>query len=79
MTANTQVTVKNQAGELIGTTQLGDGLGAGASWACVFHFNIANLPSASFYSIEIGHRGAINYSKADLDTANWTVTLTLGN
>jgi hypothetical protein len=44
----------------------------------VFHFNIADLPGASFYSIEVGRRGAANYSAADLASKGWTVALTLG-
>lgn len=44
--------------------------------ACQFSFEV-EVPDASFYSVEVSHRGAVNYSRADLEAAAWTLDLTL--
>lgn len=36
------------------------------------------LPDVSFYSIEVGSRGDLAYSRDELDDEDWTVHLTLG-
>lgn len=46
--------------------------------ACDFSFTIANVPDSDMYSFKFGHRGAPAYSKADLEAANWTLTLSIG-
>lgn len=69
------VTVKDQAGVIIAT-------GATAfdyiTAVCALKFSIPNLPMASFYSIEVGHRGALSFSAADLAAAGWHVDFELG-
>jgi hypothetical protein len=45
---------------------------------CFFNFEVRDLPDAPFYSIELGHRGAVTYSKADLEKASWKVDVELG-
>lgn len=37
------------------------------------------MPGAAFYTIEVGRRGALTYSAAELDARGWTVALTLGS
>ena len=40
----------------------------------------SQLPAdAAFYSVEIGHRGGLNYSKAELSGKAWTVGLSIGS
>lgn len=45
---------------------------------CVFGFDLENVPDAPFYSIEVSHRGALTYSRADLESRQWFLELTLG-
>ena len=85
ITALTEVTVKNQAGDIIGITNLGDGKRGPATAThiatavCTFSFSLAGLPDATFYSFEVGHRGEVNYSAEQMASSDWTVTLTLGS
>ncbi len=81
MTAGAPVTVKNEAGSVIGTGSLGQGVSDPnyPTVACDFSFTISDLADAKFYSVEVSHRGAINYSKADLDKAGWKISLSLGS
>lgn len=72
-----QVKVTNQDGTLIGTGDLGAGERAEGR-RCHFEFNIADLPDAEFYSFELGRRGELTYSKADMEAADWTVAMSLG-
>ena len=44
---------------------------------CEFTFAI-QVPDATFYSIEVSHRGEIRYSREELAERDWTVGLTLG-
>lgn len=44
---------------------------------CEFAFE-ADVPASPFYSIEVSHRGEINYSYDDMVENDWTVGLTLG-
>jgi hypothetical protein len=71
-----QVTVKNQDGTIIGLGKLQHDLGPPDH--CTFAFTIGDVPDASFYSVEVTHRGALTYSAAEIESAAWTVTFTLG-
>jgi hypothetical protein len=91
----TQVTLKDASGTIIGTSRLlsGKGLPEGLngdldlvagvwtadSFHCEFPFEVTDIPPSDFYSIEISHRGQINYSAKDLDAAGWLLELTLGD
>ena len=72
-----QVTLKNGAGAILATTQLGTGTGANLS--CDFKFAFANVPEVPFYSVEIARRGAVTNSLADMKANGWTFGLSLGN
>lgn len=71
------VTVTDGTGKILAIGELG--VSAGASHFCVFGFHVDDVPKADFYKIEVSHRGAITYSFARLDGANWEVKLTLGD
>lgn len=76
-----QVTIKDQTGAVIGLTNLDRGTAdvSSASVAtCTFPFLVADVPTATFYSIEISHRGEVRYAAADLAAKQWSVALTLG-
>jgi hypothetical protein len=72
------VVVRNEAGEIIGTSSLGPGERR-RSDSCTFTFEVANLPVAAFYSIEVADRGDLTYSREDLDAMEWHVAMTLGD
>jgi hypothetical protein len=74
--AGLQVTVKNEAGTVIGTGEFGSGT-ITIDGPCEFHFAVPNVPKAAFYQIEAGHRGMIRYSYAQMQDNNWKVASTL--
>lgn len=73
------VTVKNQDGSIIATGRLEAGRITNQGVNCTFNFSVAGIPDATFYSVEVSHRGELRYSKAELEQQNWTVTFTLGS
>jgi hypothetical protein len=75
-----QVLVKNEAGSLIATGNLGVGKvePVGRYGGCVFPFSILNVPIAKFYTIEVGDRKGVTYSAQQMKDANWTIGITLG-
>ncbi|MCJ7491306.1 MAG: hypothetical protein MUP15_04025 [Dehalococcoidia bacterium] len=80
MEAGTQVVVKNGEGNTIATGRLNSGIGKFyVGPACSLSFDIEGVPDSDFYSIEVSHRGAMSYSKGDMESNNWTLALALGN
>jgi len=79
-----QVLVRNDSNKILAKGQLGKGAGVALPGypslmgSCVFSFKINNVPSSNFYSIEVGHRGALTYSKKELDKKRWKVGFSLG-
>jgi len=71
------VTVKDESGKLLGATTLL--FGTGSTTHCDFDFTIDGVGDASIYSVEGGRRGAISYTKAQLEANGWTVGLSIGN
>jgi hypothetical protein len=45
---------------------------------CRFPLVVNGIPDVPFYGVEVAHRGVQRYSRQDLDSAKWTVHLTLG-
>jgi hypothetical protein len=78
--AGANVVVKDASGTIVATSQLGEGsvqtIG-GRFYKCVFKFAVT-VPDTAFYSIEISHRGALSYSKAELESKNWELSFKLG-
>jgi hypothetical protein len=75
----TQVTVKDEAGVIVGS----DTLGAPTSpkdtrYPCEFPFTVSSVGPAKFYSVEVSKRGALTYSSAEMESRGWKVELTLG-
>lgn len=73
------VTLTNERAEVIATTALEDGtLGrSGSSYGCRFPFTFTSVPAAASYTIDVG-RGALTYSRAQLDALDWTVEFEVG-
>lgn len=85
-----QVTVKDGAGKVLAVGSLETGTGSTklvdydsymSTYAgyCSHNFTISTVPDAAFYNVEIGHRGGLNYSKAEMSEKSWTVGLSIGN
>ena len=72
------VVVKDGAGTVLATSvlQLGTKTGPGT---CVFKFEVKGVPETEFYQVEVSHRGAMTYSKRDLESSGWTTSLSLGS
>ncbi|WP_155855285.1 hypothetical protein [Actinotalea ferrariae] len=44
---------------------------------CTFPFTV-DVPDSDFYSIEVAHRGKVNFSRQDLEAEGWVVALSVG-
>lgn len=73
----TSVTVKDAAGVIVGVSQLEPG-GIPGAGQCRFAFYLRRVPIIDIYQIEVAHRGAIPYKRADLEARDWIVEFTLG-
>ena len=47
--------------------------------ACQFGFSVTGLPRRPFYVVSTGTRSGVTYSFAQLQSASWTITLTIGS
>lgn len=45
---------------------------------CNLKFTVADVPQADFYTVELAHRGEVPVSRADLDSQDWHMALSLG-
>lgn len=71
------VTLSDQSSTILASTALGPGVGSKAE--CAFPFALIGVPdTASFYVIEVSHRGQISKSHAEMVTDGWVFELTLG-
>ena len=78
--AGLKVKVTNEKGTILAISELGDNNWDGeySSIKCVFPFVVKNVPNAKFYSIEVGRRGSLEYSRKELEKRNWRVDFKLG-
>jgi Uncharacterised protein family UPF0547 len=76
ISAGNDVTVRDETDRVVGTVALGSGaLGFTSTAVCVFKFTVPDVPDAKFISVEVGHRGRLTFSAADLDTQHWSVQI----
>lgn len=78
MTGGVEVVVRDQANTILATGRLGPGKKNTPGTSCTFPFTVSGIPEAPFYSVEVGRRGALTYSFADMVGAGWVVAFTLG-
>jgi hypothetical protein len=71
------VTVRNQTGETIATGNIGSGEYF-ESVGCEYDFSVEGVPDAAFYRIEVSHRGEVEFSRAEMESQDWKVQLSLG-
>ena len=75
--AGTAVVVKDETGKVLATGSLAGGKIISLE-TCQWTFDVANVPDAQFYQVEVSHRGNVTFSRADLDNTGWKVALSLG-
>jgi hypothetical protein len=46
--------------------------------ACVYNFSLTVADSDS-YSVRIGNRNTLSYSHSDMENADWSITVTIGD
>lgn len=73
----TPVTVKNEKGEILDSSVLGTGTGTRSR--CTFEFTLKVPDTAKFYTFEVGRRGELSYSRAELEAQGWEVGFNLGD
>jgi hypothetical protein len=75
------VTIKDGSGAIIATGDTGSGSKPKDSEysevQCVFSFSVENVPKADFYQIQVGRRGGLNFSFAEIQQQNWEIALSL--
>jgi len=69
-------------GAVLGAAALGDGILRkqplkGPDDDCRFQFSLT-VPDRAKYKVEVGKRGAVLFTRADLEQAHWTANLTIG-
>jgi hypothetical protein len=80
VTAGAQAVVKTSNGNTVayGTPGAGTWVWDGSADSCTFPFTVAGIPTGGGpYSVEVGHRGAVDFTQAD--TEKGTFGLTLGS
>lgn len=86
ITSSTDVTVYDGSGKVIATAALGDDctqpttdVGSTDFSDATWTTKVTNVPDEKFYQVEVGHRGKLTFSKADLASNGWTVSASLGS
>lgn len=75
------VTIKDGQGKILALGKTSYGKRPKAQYSqvlCVFDFQVNDVPKADFYSIEVGHRGQLNYSYEELKKQGWKVSFSIG-
>ena len=74
--------MENAKGEVVALGKVVSGSTAtiGGQLQCVMEFSVNDIPESNFYSVVIGNnqRGKQTYSKDDLASKKWSITLSLG-
>ena len=75
--AGLDVVVRNSQGRIIAASELWSGLLVDRS-ECTLPFRIVNIPDADFYEVEVGRRGGLVYSLAELKRRDWHIGFEMG-
>lgn len=71
----TEVLITDEDGKVVGSSELSNG--RSTTGGCVWDFSSA-VGNAEFYSVEVGRRGKVTWSKAELSGLDWEISLQLG-
>ncbi len=72
-----QITIRNESGDVVAVTELQPDPLSEATDECKFQF-VAEVPHATFYSLEMGRRGDMTFSFDELEERGWFVELGIG-
>lgn len=70
------VTVTDSDDTVIAKSSLESGYG---SYTCEFPFTIQDVPNRDQYWVEVSDRGQVAFSRQEMESNNWNVSLTLGD
>jgi uncharacterized coiled-coil protein SlyX len=73
--AGVVVTVTDEAGAIVGTSPLGQGVKTNNT-TCVFPFSL-EVTEARFYTFSVGNLGEVTYSYEEMEASGWEVSLTI--
>lgn len=71
------VSLRDGDGKLLAASALGPG--RSSPLRCTFAFTLENVPEVPFYTIEVGRRGGLSHSLADVRAMGWSLQLSLGD
>ncbi len=75
-----QFTIKDAGGTLIGFGSFTEShITLASPIHCSLQGTADNVPDAAIYTVEVGRRGAINFTREQLEANGWLAQLTLGN
>ena len=80
LTGGGQVVIKDGSGASIAVGHLENGVAMSNIGTCMFSFTVTGVPDADIYEVTAGSskRGGPQYSKSDMEKANWNVELSIG-
>ena len=71
------VIVKDGKGEILAVGKTQKGKDTDTREICAFSFKIENVPLKNFYSIQVGRRGSVVFSKAELEEKKWVAEISI--
>jgi hypothetical protein len=78
VSSGTEVVVTDQAGEIVGVGRLREGLIIDVNYGCRFEFTVDVPPGLPFYTVEVGRRGELTYTLAEMEADRWFLDLSVG-
>jgi len=80
LSSGSQVVVKDGSGNVIATGSEASGTigGSKPTYYCELPITVSGVPDKAFYAIQLGHRNAMTYSKAQMVSQNWAVSIEVG-
>lgn len=73
------VVVKNEQGTIIATSSVKDGERdpKHPTVVCIFNFEVTKIPASKFYTLEIGRRSNLTFSRQELIDLGWRLRFSL--
>ena len=73
LSAGAQATVKNGSGRILAIGSIKEGKSNYDGATCTMPLRVSGIPKASFYEVEVSHRGELDYSYEQLQNRHWRV------
>jgi hypothetical protein len=79
MSPGTPVILTNEANVIVGSSSLGIGTANASETTCTYSFSISDVPiDQAQYAVEVGDRGKVVHSQAELSASSWAFSLSMG-